>query len=163
MSVQTALRRGAPSSRRIAEWARVAAGARGHGAEVVVRVVGLAEGRKLNAQWRGKDYATNVLSFPPVTSGARHVARVWPRPLGDIVVCAPVIAREAREQSKVVEAHWAHLVVHGILHLLGYDHQKNAEAVRMERRETRLLAQLGWEDPYAAREASASVRVRRRR
>jgi probable rRNA maturation factor len=122
----------------------------------VVRIVGLAEGRRLNAAWRGKDYATNVLSFPPVASGARHVARVWPRPLGDIVLCAPVVAREAREQRKPLESHWAHLVIHGALHLLGYDHEREADALRMERRERRLLAACGWPDPYAVRESSRS-------
>lgn len=157
VAVQSALRRGVPTARRIANWARTATGARGRGAEVVVRIVGLVEGRKLNAAWRGKDYATNVLSFPPVTSGARHVARVWPRPLGDIVICAPVVAREAREQGKPLEAHWAHLVVHGALHLLGYDHERNRDAVRMESRERRLLAQLGWADPYASPAAAAAV------
>lgn len=156
VAVQAALRRGVPTARRLTNWARLATGARGRGAEIVVRIVGLAEGRRLNAAWRGKDYATNVLSFPPVASGARHVARVWPRPLGDIVLCAPVVAREAREQRKPLESHWAHLVIHGALHLLGYDHEREADALRMERRERRLLAACGWPDPYAVRESSRS-------
>ena len=156
VAVQAALRRGVPTARRVTDWARLATGARGRGAEIVVRIVGLAEGRRLNAAWRGKDYATNVLSFPPVVSGARHVARVWPRPLGDIVLCAPVVAREAREQRKPLESHWAHLVIHGALHLLGYDHEREADALRMERRERRLLAACGWPDPYAVRESSRS-------
>lgn len=156
VAVQAAMRRGVPAARRLTAWARLATGARGRGAELVVRVVGLAEARKLNAAWRGKDYATNVLSFPPVLSGARHVARVWPRPLGDIVLCAPVVVREAREQHKPLEAHWAHLVIHGVLHLLGYDHVNDRDAERMERRERRLLAECGWSDPYVVRESSRS-------
>jgi probable rRNA maturation factor len=93
-----------------------------------------------------------------VASGARHVARVWPRPLGDIVICAPVVAREARAQGKTLEAHWAHLVVHGALHLLGYDHERESEAVRMERRERRVLAVLGLPDPYAVPQGAGVAR-----
>ncbi|MEY3466377.1 MAG: rRNA maturation RNase YbeY [Steroidobacteraceae bacterium] len=158
VAVQATLRRGVPSARRISGWARAATGARGRGAELVVRIVGLAEGKRLNLGWRRKDYATNVLSFPPVASGARHVARVWPRPLGDIVICAPVVAREARAQGKTLEAHWAHLVVHGALHLLGYDHERESEAVRMERRERRVLAVLGLPDPYAVPQGAGVAR-----
>jgi probable rRNA maturation factor len=140
VAVQATLRRGVPSARRISGWARAATGARGRGAELVVRIVGLAEGKRLNLGWRRKDYATNVLSFPPVASGARHVARVWPRPLGDIVICAPVVAREARAQGKTLEAHFAHLVVHGMLHLQGLDHETDSEAELMESRERDIMA-----------------------
>lgn len=135
----------APSARRMTEWARVAAGSRGHQGEIAVRIVGRREGRRLNAAWRGKDYPTNVLSFP-----AGDLPRALrPRPLGDLVICAPVVAAEARAQGKTLSAHWAHLVVHGVLHLLGHDHQHDDEALRMERRERRVLARLGFPDPYA--------------
>jgi probable rRNA maturation factor len=108
--------------------------------EVTVRYVGAAEGRRLNREFRGKDYATNVLSFPYEAS-RRGVN-------GDLVICAPVVAREAREQGKPVEAHHAHLLVHGLLHLRGYDHEREDEALRMERRERSILAKLGFPDPY---------------
>ena len=135
----------APSAKRLALWAAVAAGARGHHAELAIRIVGKRESRRLNAHWRGKDYATNVLSFP--VEGLPAIVR--PRPLGDLVICAPVVAAEASEQGKTQSAHWAHLVVHGVLHLLGHDHEHDAEAERMERLERRLLAGLGFADPYA--------------
>lgn len=136
----------APSARRMTEWAAAAAGARGRHAEMAVRIVGRREGRRLNAQWRGKDYATNVLSFP--VQGLPRALR--PRPLGDLVICAPVVAAEAEAQGKTLAAHWAHLVVHGVLHLLGHDHERDDEASRMERLERRVLARLGFPDPYAA-------------
>ena len=101
--------------------------------------VAAAEARRLNRDFRGKDYATNVLTF---VYGDTPLA-------GDIVICAPVVAREAREQGKAVAAHWAHLVVHGLLHLQGHDHERDDEARRMERREKRILAGLGFADPYA--------------
>jgi probable rRNA maturation factor len=107
-------------------------------ATVALRVVAQAEGRRLNREFRGRDYATNVLTF--IYADA---------PLaGDIVICAPVVAHEAREQGKPVRAHWAHLLVHGLLHLQGHDHEAPGEAVRMERRERRILAALGFADPY---------------
>ena len=105
-----------------------------------MRYVASAEARRLNRQFRGKDYATNVLSFP--YDSARGTLA------GDIVICAPVVAREAREQGKSVEAHHAHLLVHGLLHLRGYDHERESDARRMERRERRLLAKFGFPDPY---------------
>jgi len=106
-------------------------------AEIALRVVGAAEGRRLNRTYRAKNYATNVLSFP-YGGGS-----------GDIVLCHPVIAKEARERGKSLRAHYAHLVVHGVLHLRGYDHRRKAEAARMERAEIRLLRRLGVGDPYA--------------
>ena len=139
-----------PSARRLTEWAAAAAGARGRDAEIAVRVVGRREGRRLNARWRGKDYPTNVLSFP--VEGMPRGLR--PRPLGDLVICAPVVAAEARAQGKTLSAHWAHLVVHGVLHLLGHDHERDDEARRMERRERRVLARLGFPDPYAGEVSS---------
>lgn len=136
----------APSAKRMALWAAAAAGVKGRHAELAIRLVGKRESRRLNAHWRGKDYATNVLSFP--VEGLPPVIR--PRPLGDLVICAPVVAAEALEQGKTQSAHWAHMVVHGVLHLLGHDHEQDAEAVRMERLERRILARLGFPDPYAA-------------
>jgi probable rRNA maturation factor len=109
-------------------------------AEVTLRLVGKAEGRRLNRDFRGKDYATNVLTFPYTDS----------EPLsGDIVLCAPVVAEEARVQGKALEAHYAHLVVHGMLHLQGFDHEREADAALMEARETEIVTRLGYPDPYA--------------
>ena len=108
---------------------------------VTLRIVGEREGRRLNFQFRGKDYATNVLSF------------AYGRGQGDVVLCHPVIAREARAQGKSVAAHYAHLVVHGILHLRGYDHEKKRDAERMERREIRILRRLGFANPYTVKSA----------
>ncbi|MEZ5615907.1 MAG: rRNA maturation RNase YbeY [Rhodocyclaceae bacterium] len=108
-------------------------------AELTVRFVDAEEGRALNAQYRGKDRATNVLSFPY----AREPALV-----GDLVLCLPVVLREAQEQGKPVAAHFAHLVVHGMLHLLGYDHETGPDARAMEDREREILAGLGYPDPY---------------
>jgi probable rRNA maturation factor len=154
VDLQSSVRSALPAAARFTTWARAAAGARGEGAEVAVRVVGLAEGRRLNLVWRGRDYATNVLSFP-VPVGVPPVpgtARRRTRPLGDIVLCAPVVVREAARQGKAPLAHWAHLVVHGCLHLLGHDHERAIDARRMERRERRVLAALGFPDPYSPSE-----------
>jgi probable rRNA maturation factor len=126
-----------PADRRLRAWARAVLPAK---AEVTVRYVAAAEGRRLNRRYRGKDYATNVLSFP-YAAGREGVS-------GDLVICAPVVAREAREQGKPCEAHHAHLLVHGLLHLRGYDHESRADARRMERRERAILAKLGFADPY---------------
>jgi probable rRNA maturation factor len=134
---------GVPSARLLGRWAAAAAGRRGTRAVVSLRVVGPIEGRRLNRDYRGRDYATNVLSFP-----AGSLPAIEPRPLGDLVVCASVVAREAREQHKPVRAHWAHLVVHGVLHLLGHDHEDDADALRMERREIAVLRALGFANPY---------------
>lgn len=114
---------------------------------LVVRIVDQAESETLNSEYRHKQYPTNVLSFPfELPPGIE-----WdgPRPLGDIVVCAPVVASEAITQHKPLEAHWAHMVVHGTLHLLGYDHQQESEAEVMEVMETGVLVGLGFADPYA--------------
>ena len=108
------------------------------------RIVDEAEGRALNERWRGRDHATNVLSFP-----AELPPGVALPLLGDLVVCAPVVAREAAEQGKAEADHWAHLVIHGTLHLLGFDHETEAEATVMEDLERALLAGLGIGDPYA--------------
>jgi probable rRNA maturation factor len=106
---------------------------------VTLRFVGQREGRRLNARFRGRQYATNVLTF--VYDDVDPLA-------GDIVLCVPVLAREARSQRKTLRAHCAHLVIHGMLHLQGYDHQRRADAARMEARETALLRTLRYSDPY---------------
>ena len=112
-------------------------------AEVSVYIVDEAESQELNAQYRGKDKPTNVLSFP-----ADIPDEVGVPLLGDLVVCAPVVEREAQEQGKTLEAHWAHMLVHGTLHLLGYDHVEDDEAEVMEALETRLITQLNFPAPY---------------
>jgi probable rRNA maturation factor len=106
---------------------------------VTVRLVGLAEGRRLNETYRHGRGPTNVLAFPAAAKGGE---------LGDIVICVPVLAREARSQGKAPAAHLAHLVVHGMLHLQGYDHHRPAEARRMERREAQILRRIGFANPY---------------
>ena len=141
------LRRGrgwAPTGADIRAWAAAALGRRAAGAELAVRIVGAAESRRLNAHFRGRDNPTNVLSFPP----GEAAAGVLPRPLGDLVLCAPLVRAEARGQRKSVRAHWAHLIVHGALHLIGYDHEAPREARRMERREITVLRRLGFANPY---------------
>jgi probable rRNA maturation factor len=112
-------------------------------AEVSVYIVDEAESQELNAQYRGKDKPTNVLSFP-----ADIPDEVGVPLLGDLVICAPVVEREAQEQGKTLEAHWAHMLVHGTLHLLGYDHVEDDEADVMEALETRLITQLNFPAPY---------------
>lgn len=120
---------------------------------VAIRVVDEAEGRRLNRAYRGKDRPTNVLSFPAALPP--EVAGALPAPpLGDLVLCAPVVAREARSQGKPEAHHWAHLVVHGLLHLQGWDHEEDAAAQRMERREVELLEGLGIANPYATEGAA---------
>lgn len=114
-------------------------------AEVSLRIVTEEEGRRLNRDYRERDYATNVLSFC-----ADALPHVSPRPLGDLVICAPVVKREADAQGKSLAAHWAHLCVHGALHLLGHDHEAEAEARAMEQLEVEILARLGYQDPYSA-------------
>lgn len=118
--------------------------------EVTVRVVDAAESQALNQQYRGKDAPTNVLSFPFEAPPGIPVALA-----GDLVICAPVVEREAREQNKPLKAHWAHMVIHGILHLQGFDHITDEEASVMEELEIRLLAQLGFSNPYEAEETEA--------
>ena len=126
-----------PSDRLLRRWA---AAALAGPAAVTLRFVARLEGRRLNRQFRGKDYATNVLSFPYAEQAP--VA-------GDVVICAPIVASEARDQGKAIQAHYAHLVVHGLLHLQGFDHERAADARRMEGRERAVLAALGFGDPYA--------------
>ncbi|MGA8054861.1 MAG: rRNA maturation RNase YbeY [Burkholderiales bacterium] len=132
-------RRGLPGRARLEQWA---AAALRRGADVTVRFVGGREGRSLNGAYRGRDYATNVLTFVYADAPRRRLS-------GDLVLCAPVIAREARAQAKRLDAHYAHLVVHGVLHLQGWDHAHRHDAEAMEQRETKILARLGYADPYA--------------
>jgi probable rRNA maturation factor len=129
----------APAPASLRRWAELAAGRRE--GELGIRIVGRGESRSLNERWRGRPQATNVLAFPasPTLRGKQ---------LGDLVVCAPVVAREAREQGKALAAHWAHMVVHGTLHLVGFDHVRSTDARRMERRERALLGRIGIGDPY---------------
>ena len=129
-------RRGLPSARALGRWARAAAA---RAAQVTLRIVDAAEGRRLNRTYRGLDRATNVLAFS--YAGRR----------GDIVLCHPVVAREARAQGKTLAAHYAHLVVHGMLHLSGYDHARRVDRARMERNEIRILRRLGFADPYTVK------------
>jgi probable rRNA maturation factor len=145
VAVQRRVKAWAPRAGDIATWAGTAIGRRAAGGELGVRVVGSAESRRLNARYRGKDKPTNVLSFPPAPLPNRAADS---RPLGDLVICAQVVRSEAREQRKPLQAHWAHLVVHGALHLIGYDHEREAEAKRMERREIAVLRRLGFANPY---------------
>jgi probable rRNA maturation factor len=126
-----------PSERSFRRWVRAALDAN---ARVTVRLVGMREARALNRAYRGRDYATNVLTF---------VLDDGPPYDGDLVLCAPIVSREARAQGKDLMAHYAHLTVHGVLHLEGFEHEREAEAARMEKLETRILGRLGYPDPYA--------------
>lgn len=164
---------GIPSALLLRRWARAAV--RGS-AEVVLRVVGTAEARRLNREFRRRDYATDVLTFVYArptkarrvrSSPARRVRstparRMRPALVGDIVLCHPVLARAARERGITLAAHYAHLVVHGMLHLRGYAHRAKSDAVRMQRAEARLLAKIGFRDPYAV-ESPQQVREGRPR
>jgi probable rRNA maturation factor len=131
-------------------WAAAALGRRGSGRELAVRIVASSESRELNRRWRGKDQPTNVLSFPAPALQAPPASRARePAPLGDLVICAEVVRREAERDGKRIEAHWAHMVIHGALHLAGYDHEVgDRERVRMERREIAVLRSFGYGNPY---------------
>ena len=121
---------------RVMRWMRAALDAP---AQIAVRVVGEDEGRSLNRDWRAKDYATNVLTFDYERE---------PLVMADLVLCAPVVQREAAAEGKALDAHYAHLLVHGVLHAQGWDHERAAEARRMEARETAILQALGFANPY---------------
>jgi probable rRNA maturation factor len=144
-------RRGVPAPGSFRRW--VAAALHGAGQtdaiELAIQLVDADEGRAMNAQYRQRDYATNVLSFPAALLPGQPSESVR-RHLGDLVICAAVVAREAAEQSKALHAHYAHLTVHGVLHLLGYDHVQPVAAEQMEALETAVLARLGFADPYIA-------------
>ena len=133
-----------PAEAQLRRWVELALRQRTADSELTIRLVDAEEGQELNRTYRHKDYATNVLSFPAeVPEGLLDIPL-----LGDLVICVPVVEREAREQNKALEAHWAHLVIHGCLHLLGYDHIDDEEAEEMEGLERQLLAELGYPDPY---------------
>jgi probable rRNA maturation factor len=134
---------GIPGDDAFERWVRAALADRSLDAELSLRVVDADEITRLNRDYRGGDYATNVLSFPADLPPELELPH-----LGDIVICAPVVAREAAEQGKAAEAHWAHMVVHGTLHLLGHDHVDDSEAEAMEALETAILAALDYPDPY---------------
>jgi probable rRNA maturation factor len=136
-------RAGLPAAVSFRRWAAAAAKGRIKRADLAIRVVDEKEGRALNRHYRGKDYATNVLSFPVELPEGVTLPL-----LGDLVICAPVVAREARDQGKPLAAHYAHLTIHGVLHLLGLDHEDPREADAMEQIERDLLATLGLPDPY---------------
>ena len=143
---------GVPGNADFQRWAVAALEGRSafNAAELAIRVVDEPEGRTLNRNYRGRDYATNVLSFR-----AELPEDLGLQLLGDLVICAPVVAREAAEQGKVADAHWAHLTVHGCLHLLGFDHEAESDAEVMEALETEIMARLGYPDPYEENHANA--------
>jgi probable rRNA maturation factor len=139
---------GLPTRSQLRAWVKAALQ---HDADITVRLVAAEEGRTLNRQYRGRDHATNVLSF--AYSDTDPLA-------GDIALCVPIVEREAREQHKNPQAHYAHLVVHGMLHLQGYDHQKAADARVMEVLETEIVTGLGYADPYKSKDEGGGTRMR---
>ncbi|NUS39988.1 MAG: rRNA maturation RNase YbeY [Lysobacter sp.] len=142
-------RAGIPSAVSFRKWVAAALEGRIREADLAIRIVGAREGRALNRHYRGKDYATNVLSFPAdMAEGVKLPKGVKMPLLGDLVLCAPVVAREAKEQRKPLADHYAHLTVHGALHLLGWDHEDTREAECMEQLERGILAGLDIADPY---------------
>ncbi|OOG54589.1 rRNA maturation RNase YbeY [Rhodanobacter sp. B05] len=139
-------RNGLPSPASFRRWVEAAlrGAKRRKPSALAIRLVDIGEGRALNRDYRGKDYATNVLSFPVELPPGVALPLI-----GDLAICAPVVQREAAEQGKAVRDHWAHLTIHGVLHLLGHDHVDERDATIMEALETRILAGLGIADPYA--------------
>ena len=136
---------GLPTEEQIVQWATDAVQPEGNEVEMTVRIVDEAESHELNLTYRGKDRPTNVLSFPFECPDEVELPL-----LGDLVICRQVVEREAAEQEKPLMAHWAHMVVHGCLHLLGYDHIEDDEAEEMESLETQIMQGLGFADPYLA-------------
>jgi probable rRNA maturation factor len=132
-----------PSSRQLNRWATAALVPLRRSVVLSVRIVGKARSRSLNAHYRHKDKPTNVLSFSG--AGSAPDGRYF---LGELVICAPVVAQEAQTQGKALQAHWAHMTVHGVLHLLGFDHELPLEAVKMAAKEIQILDRLGFSDPY---------------
>ena len=143
-------RNGLPTRPQFRKWvlAALTGAGRRFDSEVAIQLVDAAEGQAMNLQYRHKDYATNVLSFPAEVPEGLPEDFDFPQ-LGDLVICAPVVAREAAEQGKKLDDHYAHLTVHGVLHLLGFDHIEDDEAEEMEALERVILASLGIADPYA--------------
>ena len=134
---------GLPTAEQIEQWATAAVEPKSDEVEMTVRIVDEAESHELNLNYRGKDRPTNVLSFPFECPDEVELPL-----LGDLVICRQVVEREAQEQDKPLMAHWAHMVVHGSLHLLGYDHIEDDEAEEMESLETQIMTELGFADPY---------------
>lgn len=134
---------GLPTAEQIEQWATAAVQPQSDEVEMTVRIVDEAESHALNLNYRGKDRPTNVLSFPFECPDEVELPL-----LGDLVICRQVVEREAQEQEKPLMAHWAHMVVHGSLHLLGYDHIEDDEAEEMESLETQIMTELGFADPY---------------
>ena len=133
-----------PSEEQIQQWANAAVRAQTMEPEITIRIVDEVESHQLNLTYRGKDKPTNVLSFPFECPDEVELPL-----LGDLIICRQVVEQEAQEQGKPLMAHWAHMVVHGCLHLLGYDHIEDAEAEEMESLETEIMTGLGFEDPYS--------------
>ena len=133
---------GIPTESEFLRWVEAALVQNYDNLEQTIRVVNEAESRDLNLQYRGKDNPTNVLSFPSQSAFLDYDC------LGDLVICAPLVSAEAEQQKKAEIAHWAHLVVHGMLHLQGYDHENDAEAAKMEALEVEILSTLGYSNPY---------------
>ena len=138
-SVETSI----PDENNFTQWTNAAFSGEVADIDVTIRIVDEKEGRSINNEWRKKDYATNVLSFP-IGEKLTDTSTL----LGDIVICAPVVKREANEQNKMIEAHWAHLVIHGMLHLQGFDHEDETDANIMETKEITILNQFGYANPY---------------
>ncbi len=145
LSVQRATQLDTPARNQLLRWCKAALRV---DCEVTIRMVDEHEARALNSTFRGKDYATNVLTFPLTEE---------PHLMGDIVICAPVVAAEAKAQNISIEAHFAHLTVHGILHLHGYDHQTEEQAALMESIEVTTLQNLGYANPYLITEGAQSI------
>jgi probable rRNA maturation factor len=131
-----------PDKKKLTRWAEACLESFVEDAELTIRIVGEEEISRLNKTWRGFDMPTNVLSFP---AGGNEIV---PQLLGDVVICAPIINKEASEQNKTLDAHWAHMVIHGILHLMGYDHTHKHDAEEMEALEIKKLKLLKYPDPY---------------
>tara|TARA_R110000782_G_scaffold196430_5_gene285772 strand:+ start:3495 stop:3950 length:456 start_codon:yes stop_codon:yes gene_type:complete len=138
-----------PEGNKIVEWAKQALDTKYQDAEITLRIVDEEEGLALNKEWRKKESATNVLSFP-----VGEILEQAPNLLGDIVICAPVVEREANAQGKEFDAHWAHLVIHGVLHLQGYDHESSEQARIMESKEIKILKNIGYANPYETKQPS---------
>ncbi|HUG98396.1 MAG TPA: rRNA maturation RNase YbeY [Gammaproteobacteria bacterium] len=142
-------RSGLPEVAKLRHWARAALAGRRRDAELSIRIVDAAESRALNRRYRAKDRPTNVLAFPAELPPELELPL-----LGDLVICREVVEAEAAAQAKPLDAHWAHMVVHGTLHLVGYDHDTAGEAATMESLEAEILASLGWPDPYGERDGN---------
>ncbi len=146
--VQRMTREATPDDAQLVRWAALALRDAPRNGEVVLRLVGATESQALNARYRGRDKPTNVLSFGAEPMPELMQALEVDLPLGDLVICAAVVNAEAEQQGKSPAAHWAHMVIHGCLHLQGHDHQEPDDAQRMEAIERTLLAELNYPDPY---------------